>query len=158
MTSLLPVFQQMLQGRILVPAGGANRFSLLHAEDLAGAVLHLIEQGLVAGGVNEIHDARDSGYSWAEFAAATSRLLDRRVVTQGLPRWPLSLFAAIHCTWARALGRPPMLTPGKVKEIYHHDWVAREYLLERATNWQPQIDLEEGFVRTLAWYKAHGWL
>lgn len=154
----LPFFQQSIAGRLFVPAGKKNRFSLIDVEDLAEAVAFLAAQGLLPGAINELHDGRTEGYNWSEFAESAGTLVGRRVATMGLPRLPLSLFATVHCTWSRLLGRKPMVTPGKINELFHPDWVARENLLDRVSDWRPRTGLEEGFEKALAWYKANGWL
>jgi len=154
----LPFFQQSMAGRLFVPAGQENRFSLIHVTDLADAIAYLVTRGLLPGAVNELHDGRAGGYSWAEFADTAATLIGHRVAATGLPRLPLSLFATMHCAWSRLLGRDPMVTPGKINELFHPDWVAREDLLDGVTDWRPRVGLEEGFETALAWYKANGWL
>jgi nucleoside-diphosphate-sugar epimerase len=42
-----------------------------------------------------------------------------------------------------------MLSPGKVRELTHPDWVADNTSLHTDTGWTPQIDLAEGLRRTL---------
>ena len=50
---------------------------------------------------------------------------------------------------ARVAGYAPMLTPGKVRELRHSDWVCDNTLLTRETGWIPRVLLEEGLRRTL---------
>jgi hypothetical protein len=61
--------------------------------------------------------------------------------------WPVSLLGALFKL------RVP-LTPGKVRELYHPDWVVR--------GTDPQnpgfIQFAEGFRLTIAWYREQGWL
>jgi nucleoside-diphosphate-sugar epimerase len=42
-----------------------------------------------------------------------------------------------------------MLTPGKVRELCHDDWICDNTLFSSATRWRPEIDLREGLRRTL---------
>jgi nucleoside-diphosphate-sugar epimerase len=42
-----------------------------------------------------------------------------------------------------------MLTPGKVRELRHHNWVCDNDALTHKIGWLPQISLEEGLRRTL---------
>src|SRR4029079_3972643 len=61
--------------------------------------------------------------------------------------WPVALIGAGFSL------RVP-LTPGKVRELYPPDWVARP----SAPRAQDCIEFAEGFRRTIAWYREHGWL
>jgi hypothetical protein len=42
-----------------------------------------------------------------------------------------------------------MLTPGKVRELRHPDWVCDNAALTAATGWAPAVGLDEGLRRTL---------
>jgi nucleoside-diphosphate-sugar epimerase len=37
-----------------------------------------------------------------------------------------------------------MLTPGKLRELRHPDWVVDNHEITAATGWQPKIRLSEG--------------
>jgi len=47
-----------------------------------------------------------------------------------------------------------MLTPGKARELFHPDWVARQPLLADHSDWRPTIRLTDGFADTIAWCRA----
>ena len=59
---------------------------------------------------------------------------------------------------ASAFGKSAMLNPGKMREIYHPDWVARHNLLNDHSDWRPSICFADGFAGTLQWYRDHQWL
>jgi nucleoside-diphosphate-sugar epimerase len=42
-----------------------------------------------------------------------------------------------------------MLTPGKVRELTHPDWVCHDAPLRAATGWSPRIGLQEGMRLTI---------
>jgi nucleoside-diphosphate-sugar epimerase len=44
-----------------------------------------------------------------------------------------------------------MLTPGKIRELYHSDWVCDNQAITAQTGWQPKIGLGEGLQRTMKW-------
>ena len=60
-------------------------------------------------------------------------------------------FAAMNIITARLIGYAPMLTPGKVRELRHPDWVADNTALTAAIGWRPRFSLEEGLRRTMGW-------
>jgi nucleoside-diphosphate-sugar epimerase len=49
-----------------------------------------------------------------------------------------------------------MLTPGKVRELQHFNWVCDNTALNTATGWTPRILLAQGLQRTLQWNGAAG--
>jgi len=51
-----------------------------------------------------------------------------------------------------------MLTPGKVREILHPDWVCHDSRVTAVTGWRPRFALAEGFAQTIAWYRQNRWL
>ena len=48
---------------------------------------------------------------------------------------------------ARLLGYDPMLTPGKVREITHPDWLCDSHDFALATGWRAAVGLEDGLAR-----------
>jgi len=141
---LLPLFQWM--GRGIAPVLGEPhaRLSLLYVEDLCGAVLRWLDCGHCRSGVYEINDTQGGGYSWDEIIAKISALRSGRIIRLPLPAPLLRSLAAINVSTARLMGYAPMLTPGKVRELRHPDWVGDNTALTAAIGWQPRFSLEEG--------------
>ncbi len=150
----LPLFQQMRRGFLIAPAGGGHRFSLIHVQDLAQGLALLAEGGLVSGLRSSIHDGEAAGYSWGEMASRAATVLDRPIKVVALPQEILSLFAALSYTVTGLVGRESVLSPEKVREIFVDDWVCESPFLQELTAWRPQVTLEEGFARTIDWYRA----
>jgi hypothetical protein len=42
-----------------------------------------------------------------------------------------------------------MLTPGKVRELMHHDWVCDNHSLIEDTAWHPKIQLDKGLGKSV---------
>jgi nucleoside-diphosphate-sugar epimerase len=59
---------------------------------------------------------------------------------------------------SRAFGYAPMLTPGKVRELTHPDWVCDDAALRRATGWSPHFRLEAGMRQTLSHLRGGRWV
>jgi len=153
----LPLFRQFARGLAFCPAG-AGRFSMLFVEDLATVAVGLLAGVPPAGRVLEVDDGTPGGYGWPEVLAAAERQLGRRVRALPVPR-PVQRLAAACATLGGTLtGRPSMLTQGKVNEVAHPDWVCRPADLGDCLSGRARVGLDEGFSRTLAWYKAAGWL
>jgi len=66
-----------------------------------------------------------------------------------IPRGVLETAAHVNAAAARVIGYRPMLTPGKVRELCHADWVCDNANFSSATRWSPRFGLREGLLRTL---------
>jgi hypothetical protein len=63
--------------------------------------------------------------------------------------------AEIGGSWATSA---PILTRGKVAELYHRDWVSDTRTMNALAGWRPRIGFADGLEASLAWYRAAGWL
>ncbi|MGB5426675.1 MAG: NAD(P)-dependent oxidoreductase [Gammaproteobacteria bacterium] len=148
---MLPLFQWMGRGIAPVLGEAHARVSLLYVEDLCAAVLRWLDAGQCESGIYELNDTQHGGYSWDEIIANVSALRARRIFRLTLPGTLLRSLAGVNVTAARLIGYAPMLTPGKVRELRHPDWVADNTALTAAIGWQPEISLQEGLRRTMGW-------
>jgi nucleoside-diphosphate-sugar epimerase len=154
---LRPLFRGIASGFALVPAGTAGRFSLLHVDDLATAVLRWLAADTGYGETFELDDGRPGGYDWNTMVTLAGRALraGRPVRRVPVPVALLGLGALANLGTARALGYAPMLTPGKVREITHPDWLCDSHAFALATGWRPAIDLESGLARAYGTRNEH---
>jgi len=145
---LRPLFRGIASGFALVPAGTAGRFSLLHVDDLATAVLRWLAADTGYGETFELDDGRPGGYDWDTVVSVAGRALraGRSVRRVPVPVSLLGLAALANLGAARLLGYAPMLTPGKVREITHPDWLCDSHAFALATGWRPAIGLESGLA------------
>jgi len=102
----------------------------------------------------ELHDGYPGGYSWHDVIDTVTHLRNKAVVKLKIPLALVKLVACINLLAARTIGYAPMLTPGKVRELSHPDWVSDNAALNSATGWSPQILLPEGLQQTLGWGKV----
>jgi len=148
---MLPLFQWMGRGIAPILGEPLARLSLLYVEDLTAAILSWLESGGCRSGVYEITDTQDNGYSWDEVTERVSKLLSRRMIRLPLNEPLLRALAGLNLLGARVLGYAPMLTPGKVREIRHPDWVGNNGELTDALGWTPAYSLEDGLQATMGW-------
>ncbi|MGI9462604.1 MAG: NAD-dependent epimerase/dehydratase family protein, partial [Aestuariivirgaceae bacterium] len=154
----LPLIAQLTRNHAVLPGATDNRTSLIHVDDLAAALIMLATSTTPRDTVHELDDGKAGGYSWRELVDIAARCENRQVKLHHLPR-PVMTVAGYAAKLASMMtGKPAMLTPGKVRELYHPDWVAHDNLLSKATGWQPAIGFAEGFAATLDWYRRHQWL
>lgn len=148
---LLPLFQWMRRGIAPVLGHRNSRLSLLHIEDLVSAVLTWLETDSKTCATFEIHDGKAGGYSWDEVIETAERLRCKGILRIPLPKNLLNVIAGCNLLGARVMGYRPMLTPGKIRELWHPNWVCDNRAFTNATGWNPQVQLEGGLLRTLDW-------
>jgi len=144
---MLPVFRMMARGIAPVPGSPRSRLSLVHVADLSEAIITCLESPAVRHRTFYPDDGKPGGYDWTELAAAAGAVWGRRVRLLPLPRRLLDLVARANLALAGLTGRAPMLTPAKLRELRHEDWVVDSAPLTGATGWRPGIPLAEGLAR-----------
>lgn len=146
-TEMLPIFRAMARGIATVPGSAGARTSLIHVHDLVQAIVTCLQAEGARGKVLELDDGHNGGYSWAELAAIGAQVLGRRVRLWRVPGPLLDAVAAGNSALARLTGRAPMLTPPKLRELRHPDWVADNRAITAASGWTPTIDFADGLAR-----------
>ena len=112
-----------------------------------------------AGGITlEVGDGCRNGYSWQRVAEVGGRHLGRRVTCISVPKSVMMSVANLSQISERLTGHPASITCGKVRELFHDEWVCRDNSLAGSTGWRPGVGLDEGVGLTIKWYKDNGWL
>ena len=143
---LTPLFRLMRRGWVLVPGNPAQKLSFLYVDDLADAILCWLQAPRRCRGRHfSIDDGAEDGYDWPAIAAAAGARKTRILV---LPTPLLKGVAKVNVGLSRLLGRAPMLTPGKVRELGHDRWVGDGNDFAAATGWQPRHNLASGLELT----------
>lgn len=146
---MLPLLRLMMRGVAPVVGAADNRFSLLYVDDLVAAVERCLDVPEAAGGTFELHDGRPGGYSWGDVVAIAAGLRGRPVRVLRVPAGLLAWLGHLNLAAAQVRRRPPMLTPGKARELTHPDWVCDNASFSRLYGWEPRVDFREGLRRTL---------
>ena len=147
---MLPLMRWMARGIAFVLGSGDTRFSMLYVDDLAEAIRHWLLDDRSREQVFELHDGHPGGYSWQDVIETFKRLGVKRVRRVHVPVAGVRAVAALNFIAARALGYEPMLTPAKLRELSHPNWVCENTAITRETGWTPRVSLEDGLRRTLA--------
>jgi nucleoside-diphosphate-sugar epimerase len=153
----LSYFKTAERGLAPEPMGKGARLSLIHVADLADALALALAAALPAS-VYEIGDGRAEGYGYEDMADAAGAALGRRLTRLPVPRPVMAAVAGLNGLWQSLGGATRILTPGKVAEMFHGDWVAHDRRLIEATGFRARFDLKTGFEDTVQWYRARGWL
>lgn len=148
------LFRAAERSPILPTFGGRARIAVIHVHDAARQIAALAG-GRPGAQVVALSDSRPEGYAWREIVetAAAAVGVQRRIVP--LPGAVLTA-AGLAGAVGRLVGRTPMLTPGKARELRHLDWSLRPD--ERCGGLPPaQFRLGEGFAHTVDWCRRAGW-
>lgn len=144
---LVPLFRLMLQGVAIVP-GHTGRTSLIYVTDLVGAIAAWLAAPALDKRCFELDDGTPGGYDWAEMIRIATELRGSRIHRINVPRGVLASVGAVNLWIGRAFDRAPMLTSGKVRELFHPDWVCRTQEIRDALRWQPEVKFAEGLRLT----------
>ncbi|HEU4855519.1 MAG TPA: NAD(P)-dependent oxidoreductase [Nitrosospira sp.] len=145
-----PLFRATRHGILPMVGQAAMRFGLLHVDDLIAAILCWLSTGVPIKGIYELDDGRPGGYDCRCVALIAQQVWKRQVHCVFLPAPLVSLIANINLWSARLLGYSPMLTPGKVRELRHADWVCDITPLTQALpHWQPRIRLNDALSQAI---------
>lgn len=148
----LPLIKELTRPIAAIPGLPEARFSLIHARDLARLIALAVE-GQVQG-LHEVSDGMAGGYGWDDLIRTASALRGRPIKAIFLPRAIPAAVAAVAAGISRLTGKPGMVNPGKIAELYHPDWVARPGGLALPD----PVPFAAGLAETVTWYRAAGWL
>jgi len=141
---LSPLFRATRYGILPMVGSQASRYSLLHVSDLVSAILCWLSTNVHAQGIYELDDGMPGGYDCKSLTSIAQEVWGRPVRCFFLPTLLVLLFANINLWLARVLRYAPMLTPGKVREIRHPDWVCDISPLTQALPcWHPCVRLRD---------------
>jgi nucleoside-diphosphate-sugar epimerase len=141
---MLPIFQWMRRGIAVVPGSPDARTALIHVSDLVRAIIACLQGEGAVGQTLTLCDGRPDGYSWREMADIAAQHWSRPVRLLRVPSWLLNAVARFNTNSARITGNLPMLTPPKLRELRHDNWVTDNDAITAATGWTATIELPDG--------------
>lgn len=141
---LKPVFSATRHGILPVVGSPLNNFSLLHVDDLVAAIQYWLSTKAFSNGIYEIDDGNPGGYSYQSIATITGEIWGNSVSCVTLPTSFVRLIAHLNLWLANIFQYAPMLTPGKVRELHHPNWLCdNRPLIKALPGWQPRITLRD---------------
>ena len=152
----LKIFQLAKRGVVPVFGDGSQELSVIHAEDLARALIAAGKGAAAAGHV--YFAAHPEPTTSRELVLACGRALGTT------PRvLPVPPFVARGVLWvagalAHLAGRATLLSADKGNEYLAPAWTCRSDALTRDTGWRAEIGLDAGLRRAADWYREVGWL
>ena len=158
-------FQMIRKMRFyLIPGLSNHRYSMIHADDLATALILAAQKGTRLTG----HASDDSGIyfaagdevvTYADFGRMISRCVGRpkawMIHVPMLAVWGL---AGCSDLFARIRNKPTILGLDKAREVAAGSWVCSSAKLQQDTGYRPVRSLSERVRQTADWYFDQGWL
>lgn len=139
-----PLFQLMHRGFFPIVGKMQNRFGLIHVYDLIAAIQVWLNSEKPINGIFELDDGTPEGYSYQSLMVIAQQVWGRPVQCIAIPNLLIRCIALTNLWLARLFQYSPMLTPGKVNELQHEDWVCNNTLLIDALHeWHPRIRLQD---------------
>jgi nucleoside-diphosphate-sugar epimerase len=152
---LLRLFRLARRGAAPLLGDGSQVLSLVHAADLADALLAAAGRG--APGAT-YHAAHPETVTQRELALAIGRAVGRAPLVVPLPVPVVRAALAVSGLASRLTGRPSLLDPAKAPELLARAWTCASEGLARDAGWAARIPLAEGLAATASWYREAGWL
>jgi nucleoside-diphosphate-sugar epimerase len=161
------IYELVARGWHLVPGLKKKYFSLIHAADLAKALILAAEKGEHLPSQNEDPISSGQGFyfisdewspSYAEFGPMIAQALGRKVRIVPVPSlitWGLAVFFEIL---ARIRRQPSILSLDKAREGLSGSWVYSPEKAKRQLGFKPNATIPERIHQTGGWYQEQGWL
>jgi dihydroflavonol-4-reductase len=142
-------------GVLPLPSGPDRRLQMIHAADLARALL-LAATAEGATGVYHVAEARS--YLWQEMARMVSDAVGRKAIVLRIPGGLISAAAALSESAAGLVGKSTIFNRDKARELLAPGWLCETELARRDFGFEAQIPLQAGLSQTADWYRANQWL
>lgn len=153
---VLRLFRLARRGFVPLLGDGAQELSLVHARDLARALIEVAEEPRCAG--RTYHSAQEEVVTQRALMARIAGAVGVRARFVPLP--VLVVRAALHMAGvvSRVRGTASLIDPAKANELLAPAWTCASEAIARDTGWRADTLLDEGLRATAAAYRAAGWL
>jgi nucleoside-diphosphate-sugar epimerase len=156
---ILAAFRLASNGIALRVAPADQRLSMIHARDLAQALVLAAERADVRrGSTRRYHVSDGTSPTWSAVTAAIAAAVGRRVITVPMP--PAAAFGAatIDSFVAGRRGTKPLITRGRIYELMASNWACDISRARQELAFEPGVPLADGMRETCEWYRAERWL
>ena len=162
--ALAPLWRGLARGWLPQLGSDEARFSLIHVDDLAEALLEAVRAPVLHGDIVSPDDLHPGGYGWADIARIAEETGGRKVRRLRLPG--LLVRAAGQATTLISrlgLGSPPVFSAGKARELLHPNWCCRLHIDTRSgknddnsqltycPEWRPTMTLRDSLNDLPGW-------
>jgi nucleoside-diphosphate-sugar epimerase len=154
--AFLPLFRAASRGVVPLLGDGGKELTLVHAADLARALVAAATRAATLGGT--YHAGHPQPVTQRALAEAVGRAVGHRVRCVTLPAPAVRAVLGAAGAATRALGRAPLLDGDKANELLASSWVCSSEAIRRDAGWAAEIPLDRGLAETARAYREAGWL
>ena len=154
--AFLALFRAASRGLVPLLGDGAQELTLVHAADLARALVAAATSAAAVGGT--YHAGHPEPVTQRGLADAVGLAVGRRVRCVTLPAPVVRGVLGVAGAAARALGQAPLLDGDKANELLAAGWACSSEALRRDAGWVAEVPLERGLADTARSYREAGWL
>jgi nucleoside-diphosphate-sugar epimerase len=161
------MFDLVAHGWHLVPGLKKRYFSLIHAADLAKALILAAEKGErlpsqdeepISPGQGSYFIADEWAPSYAELGPMMAQALGHKVKVVNVPGLIVWGVAVVNEILARLRRQPTILNLDKAREGLFGSWVYSPEKAKRQLGFKPDATILERIHQTGMWYQEQGWL
>lgn len=153
---LLEHFKTVQSGIIPIFGLGEKKYDYLYVKDLVEGIVAAAESEKTKG---EIYFLSGKPHSWEEVGEAAKRALGKSFALKIVfPDWLSFAVAALVEDINKAQGKISILNRDRARDGSARYWTFSTKKAERDFGFAPKTPLQEGFERTVKWYREQGWL
>jgi nucleoside-diphosphate-sugar epimerase len=152
----LRLFRMARRGLVPLLGDGSQELSLVHAVDLADALVAAATSPAAAG--RTYHAAHPAVVTQRALLEEIGRAVGSRPRFVPVPAGAMRAALAVSGAWARLRGRGTLLDPSKAEELLAPAWTCAVDALARDAGWTARVPLDRGLRESAAWYAGAGWL
>jgi nucleoside-diphosphate-sugar epimerase len=149
-------FRAVARGRVVVWGDGSNAFNVVHAPDVAHAVVLALTTPHASGSI--LYTAHDLSLTWRTFIAALAAVTGSKVAVTPLPPLVFSLAAALSTAGAFLTRGTPAFSWDKIAELREKAWLCNSGRTREVLGWEPAQAVEQALAATHEWYRRAGQL
>ena len=157
-TAFLAYFRIVGRGFLLEFGAGEDRIvSMSHVSDVVRGLIQAAHSDSVASGsVYFLADPKP--YSWREVETIIEKAMGIRAKRLRIPLWLLSGVGLLGQGYGRATGKSVMLNRSRVAELTARRWGCDTGKARCELGFAPVMNLNDGILDVVRWYKKEKWL
>lgn len=156
-TGFLAYFRVVRRGFLVEFGTGEDRTaSLCHVSDVVRGMIDAADSQVASGSVYFL--ANSEPYSWREVERVLERLMGVEAKRLKVPAWILILLGTLGQVYGRITGKSVMLNRARVGELMARHWGCDASRARREFDFTPEINLNDGLLDVIRWYKKEQWL
>lgn len=142
--------------RPLVGVFGEKQLSMVYVSNLVEGLYLCAIKPQAKGQTYFFTDSHD--YNWAQIGKVAAKHLGKKTMAIRIPHFLIYTVAGINHLWGKITRKAMMLNLHKAKQMVAPSWMCSSQKAKEELGYVPKVELEEGFKRSVDWYRAQKWI